>query len=173
MVTLDTGHASEREVHFEILERGDFSGYGEEAYIVVTNEYEWITLWEKHILLREPKEPLPSIDFSRSLVVCAFMGKCPTTGYSIDIKRIWTDGEQVFVEVVKCGPHEGFAVGEMITCPYVMALTEKTDMPFVFQVLDVGNGTAAMLAEFSSSAVMTLIVVLGCFAIFIKIKIKK
>jgi hypothetical protein len=41
------------------------------------------------------------------MVICAFMGQRPTTGYSIDIERIWTDGEKVFVEVVKRRPPEG------------------------------------------------------------------
>ncbi|MBS7621052.1 protease complex subunit PrcB family protein, partial [Candidatus Bathyarchaeota archaeon] len=48
------------------------------------------------------------------------MGQRPTTGYSIDVERIWTDGEHIFVEVVRRDPPEGFVVGEMITCPYVM-----------------------------------------------------
>ncbi|MEM3551520.1 MAG: protease complex subunit PrcB family protein [Candidatus Bathyarchaeia archaeon] len=165
--------ASGQECGFEILERGDVSGYFEEAYFVVETEADWIRVWERHTSIREPKEPPPKVDFSVKFVVCAFMGQCPTTGYSIDVERIWTDGEQVFVEVVKRGSREGFAVGLMITCPYVMVLVEKIDMPFVFQVTENVNGSEVMLAEFSSPAVATLITALGCFSIFIKIKIKK
>lgn len=39
---LNGGYASEsQEVKFEIIESGDISGYGEEAYFVVRTESEW------------------------------------------------------------------------------------------------------------------------------------
>jgi hypothetical protein len=126
----------EKEIAFQILEKGDVSGCCEEEYIIVWNEDEWSGIWNRHTLIREPAEPPPEIDFSNFMVVCAFMGQRPTTGYSIDIERIWTDGEKVFVEVVKRRPPEGLVVCEMVTCPYVMALVERTEMHFVFHAVD-------------------------------------
>lgn len=165
-------HAYEQEIGFEILERGDCSGYGEEAYIVVKNDAEWITIWERHTLIREPQEPPPSVDFSVNFVVCAFMGRCPTTGYSIDVERIWTDGEQVFVKVVRRGPPDGFAVGEMITCPYVMVLVEKIDMPFVFHVNESEGGVEAVFSEFPSAVLPVIMFVFLCLMVFV-LKAKK
>ncbi|MEM0057605.1 MAG: protease complex subunit PrcB family protein [Candidatus Bathyarchaeia archaeon] len=124
-------------------------------------------VWERHTLIFEPMEPPPSIDFSRNIVVCAFMGQCPTTGYSIDVERIWTDGEQVFVEVVKRGPAEGFAVGQMITCPYVMILVEKTGMPFVFNIID-EEVPKYVLTEFFSLALW--ITLLAAFVVVLVLK---
>lgn len=145
-------YASVRVVKFEILEKGDFSGYCEEAYFVVKAEDDWIEVWERHTLVREPKEPPPSIDFSVNFVVCAFLGQCPTAGYSMDINRIWTDGERVFVEVVKHSPPDGFAVALMITYPYVLVLVERIDMAFVFCVINRdGDIVEHVLAEFPSA----------------------
>ncbi|MEM2691266.1 MAG: protease complex subunit PrcB family protein [Candidatus Bathyarchaeia archaeon] len=159
--------ALEREIEFGILEKGDISGYCEEAYFVVENEADWVRVWERHTLIFEPREPPPSIDFSRNIVVCAFMGQCPTTGYSIDVERIWTDGKQVFVEVVKRGLPESFAVGQMITCPYVMILVEKTGMPFVFNIIN-EDVPKYVLTEFFSLALW--ITLLAAFVVVLVLK---
>ncbi|MEM2739091.1 MAG: protease complex subunit PrcB family protein [Candidatus Bathyarchaeia archaeon] len=152
--------ASEQEISFEILEMGDYSGYGEEAYIVVRDEDEWINLWERHTIIREPQEFPPYIDFSRSIVICAFMGKRSTTGYSIFIERVWTDGEHVFVEVAKRGPPEGFATNQMVTYPYIMAVMERVDMPFVFRVVEEdGKMSEYILTEYGAALFQSFLLV--------------
>ncbi|MBS7636939.1 protease complex subunit PrcB family protein [Candidatus Bathyarchaeota archaeon] len=132
-----------------------------------------MNVWERHTLIRVPQESPPSIDFSKKLVVCAFMGQRPTTGYSIYVERIWTDGEHIFVEVVRRGPPEGFVVGEMITCPYVMVLIEKTDMPFVFHVVDEnGDRVKTIFSEFPSTGLAITVISFLCLTAFM-LKIKK
>jgi len=155
-----SGYSYEKEIAFEIMEKGDISGCCEEKYIVVGNEDEWSEVWKRHTFMREPAEPPPEIDFSKFMVVCAFMGRRPTTGYSVDIGRIWTDGEKVFVDVVKYCPPEGLVVCEMLTCPYVMVLVERMDMPFVFQVIDENGGTEYVVSEFPLAKFAFLLFVL-------------
>lgn len=172
MFVLGNVCASEQEIGFEILERGDCSGYSEEAYIVVKTESEWITIWERHTLIRVPQESPPYIDFSRSFVVCTFMGRCPTTGYFIDIERVWTDGEHVFVKVTKHGPPEGFLTNPMITCPYIMILMEKVDMPFVFCVVgEDGETREHILTEYPQnffSSVLFIFLLLVAVALIVR-----
>ncbi len=165
--------ASEQEIEFKIFDKGDVSGYCEEAYFVVKNEADWVRVWEKHTFIREPKELPLAVDFSVNFVVCAFMGQRPTTGYSIDVERVWTDGKHVFVEVLKRRPPKGFAVDEMITCPYVMVLIQKTDMPFVFHVVDEnGDGVETIFSEFPSTGLAIMVLSLLCLMVFM-LKIKK
>lgn len=161
--------ASDQEIEFKILEKGDVSGYCEEAYFVVKNVADWVIVWERHTSIREPKEPPPSINFSANFVVCAFMGQRPTTCYSIDVDRIWTNGELVFVEIVKHVPHKGFATGQIITYPYVMVLMEKTDMSFVFNITD-EEVPKSIVTEFSSSALWIILIVV--FMMFLVLKAK-
>jgi len=165
--------AAEQEIEFEILDVGDVSGYGEEAYLVVKSEDEWENVWKKHTSVCEPQEQPPEVDFAKNFVVCAFMGMRLTTGYSINVERVWTDGENVFVEVVKRCPPEGLVVCEMVTCPYVMVLMERMDMPFVFQVVDENGETAEyVLGEFPSAKFAFLIFAFLLAAAF-TLKIKK
>ena len=134
---LKIGDASEnRDVEFEIIDFGDISGYGEEMYIVIENEVEWAEIWEKHTILYETPPQYPKIDFSRFTVICAFMGRCSTTGYCISIERIWANVERIHIEVTKSSPPKDFIVACMLTYPYVFASLEKTDLDFVFNVTE-------------------------------------
>ena len=138
-------------MHFKFWRKATLAGVVKKNILLLWNEDEWSGIWKRHTLIREPAEPPPEIDFSNFMVVCAFMGQRPTTGYSIDIERIWTDGEKVFVEVVKRRPPEGLVVCEMVTCPYVMVLVERTEMHSVFQVVDENGETSEYVtSEFPS-----------------------
>jgi hypothetical protein len=97
----------------------------------------------------------------------------PTTGYSINVERIWTDGENVFVEVVKRCPPEGWVVCEMVTCPYVMVLVERTEMPFVFQVVDEKGETSDYVMSELPSAEFALLIFVFLLAAAVTLKIKK
>ncbi|MEM2280604.1 MAG: protease complex subunit PrcB family protein [Candidatus Bathyarchaeia archaeon] len=174
MFALGCGRASGQEIKFEILEKGDCSGYCEEAYIVVKTEAEWVKIWERHTFIRMPHEPPPCINFSRSLVVCAFMGKRPTTGYSINIERVWTDGEHVYVKVVKQSPYEGLVTCQMVTCPYVMILMEKMDIPFVFWIVDENGETGKhKLTEYSPAVLSGIMLTLLLMTTLIVKKLRR
>jgi len=165
--------AAEQEIKFEILDMGDVSGYGEETYLVVKSEDEWENVWKKHTSVCEPQEQPPEVDFAKNFVICAFMGMRPTTGYSINVERIWTDGEKVFVEVVKRRPPEGLVVCEMVTCPYVMVLVERTEMHFVFQVVDENGETSDYVMSEFPSAKFTLLIFVFLLSAAVTLKIKK
>ncbi|RLI41210.1 hypothetical protein DRO69_11865 [Candidatus Bathyarchaeota archaeon] len=157
-----------REVEFNIIDSGDISGYLGEAYFVVRTEDEWESLWEIHTAPQLHPPKIPEVDFLNNVVVCAFMGKRPTLGYSISIEKIWTDGERVHVEVIKCSPPEDFALAEVITCPYVIVSMETTDLDFVFHVIEDGKIVDYVLPEFSGTAYMLLIIFLSVALVALK-----
>lgn len=127
--------STEQDVQFKVIDWGDRSGYTEETYLIVRTEAEWAKAWEKHTALHIPKTQHPKIIFSRNIVICAFMGKCPTTGYSISVERIWTDGERIHVEIAKYSPPKN-AIGQVVTHPYVFTSLERTDLEVVFRVTE-------------------------------------
>jgi len=128
--------STEQDVQFRVIDWGHQSGYLEETYLIVRNEAEWAKVWEKHIALCIPKTQYPKIVFSKNMVICAFMGNRPTTGYSISVERIWTDGERIHVEIAKCSPPKDAIVGQVLTHPYVFTSIERTDLEVVFRVTE-------------------------------------
>jgi hypothetical protein len=125
-----------QDVEFEVVDWGDQSGYNEETYLVVKTEAEWAKVWAKHTAPHMPTTPYPEINFSKDMVICAFMGKRPTTGYSISVRRIWAEEERIHVEIAKSDPPENLMVSEIITCPYVFASLERTDLELIFTITE-------------------------------------
>ena len=170
------GQASEnQDVEFEIIEFGNVSGYGKEMYAFIDTEAEWAEIWEKHTILHDPPPLYPKIDFSKFTVICAFMGRCSTTGYSISIERIWANEERIHVEITKSSPPKDFVVAHMLTYPYVFASLEKTDLDFVFNVTE-EDGTIIeyFLPEFSTTMfTLTAFVALSVIIVILAHRVQK
>lgn len=175
-LVLKIGQASEiRDVEFEVIGFGDVSGYGEEMYIIIKTEAEWAEIWEKHKILYNSPSLCPKIDFSRSTVICAFMGRRSTTGYSLSIERIWANEKRIHVEITKSSPPKDFVVGYMLTYPYVFASLEKTDLDFVFDVTEEDGTTIEyVLPEFSTTVfTLTAFVTLSAIMMVLTRKVQK
>lgn len=155
-------HASEpQELDFEVIAWGDQSGYVEETFLVARTEAEWAAIWEKHTLIDMPSVPYPEIPFSEKMVVCAFMGRCPTTGYSISIEGIWLEVDNVRVELVKHNPRNQSLVAQMLTHPYVFASLKNTDAPVIFDASEeTGINQQPLIPElyFSTATLATFLV---------------
>jgi len=135
-VVIEGSQAStKQDVEFEVVDWGDQSGYSEETYLVVKTEAEWAEVWAKHTAPHVPI-PCPEINFSKNMVICAFMGERRTTGYSISVRRIWTDGERVHVEIAKYSPPKDAIVGQALTYPCVFASLERTDLELIFTITE-------------------------------------
>ncbi len=164
-----------REIEFEVVDHGDLSGFSkEELYLVVKSEAEWESLWQKHTTLCLPPKPYPRIDFSKEMVICAFMGERPTAGYSISIKKIWDDGEVIQAEVIKSNPPEGVLVAQIRTCPYVFISLETTDKELVLHVTEEDwTNVEHILPEFSMSGfLLVLLLMISTFLIVLKTRLQ-
>jgi hypothetical protein len=155
---LKTGQATENQsIEFNIIGFGDISGYAEETYVIIETEAEWAEMWKKHTITYGPS-PSPEIDFSKHSVICAFMGRRSTTGYSISIERIWANGEKIHVEIIKSDPPKDFLVSYMLTHPFVFASIEKTSLDFVFEITEEdGTITEYVLPEFTPTIIVTMV----------------
>ena len=148
------------EVEFQIIDEGYLSGYGEESYLVIRDETEWTDVWERHSRTLMPT-PCPEIDFSKNMVICAFMGERRTTGYSISIEKIYVEDEKLYVIVVKHHPPPNADVGQAITYPYIIVSLERLDLEVVFK----SNGQ--VLLEFPTGTSMLFILIAITVAIVI------
>jgi len=156
-----------QDLEFEVLASGDISGYTEETYIIARTEVEWEEILENHSApILYPEEwiefwenhsaPVPStlhnldIDFSKKMIICAFMGEHLTAGYSISVESIWVD-DTMHVDIVTWSPSEDLVVAQVITYPYVFASVERNDMNIVFEVTEEdGSKVEYVLSEMSA-----------------------
>ncbi len=148
-------HASElQELDFEVIAWGDQSGYVEETFLVARTEAEWTAIWERHSPVDMSSSPYPEIDFSENMVICAFMGRCPTAGYSVSIEEIWLELDHIRVELVSRSPRNQTLVAQVITYPYIFALLEFSDVPVIFDMsVESGMNQQPLIPELYSSTV--------------------
>jgi hypothetical protein len=60
------------------IDKGDQSNIDTRREVVVRTAADWQKLWQQH----SPDRPMPSVDFSKEMVVGVFLGSRPTAGSS-------------------------------------------------------------------------------------------
>ncbi|MEW6295926.1 MAG: DUF4382 domain-containing protein [Candidatus Diapherotrites archaeon] len=123
-----------KEIDFETIEKGYNSGYKTAENLVVKDNSAWQAAWSKVKEGVSPAPELPSVDFSKEMVIAVFMGEQSTGGYSIEIDDLREQGNsiRVFVEESSPGPDE--VVTLALTQPYHIVRTYLTDKNIEFVV---------------------------------------
>lgn len=95
------------------LTKSDLSGIDHARQVVVQTAAEWSALWKAHASER----PIPAVDFSTNAVLAVFLGSRPTSGYSIEIRRITAGPDAVTVEYVEQQPDPQTITAQILTAP--------------------------------------------------------
>ncbi len=75
---------------------------------------------------------LRKIDFSKQMIIAVFQGQKPSGGYSIAITKLSRDDKRLEVFVEEKSPGSGCFTTQVITQPYHLIVTEKSDRKVVF-----------------------------------------
>jgi len=103
--------------------RGPFSystGLTESARIVVRDSGTWANLWGQIWERHSPTPALPSVDFSRDMLIVAAMGTRSSGGYAIHIDSVYQRSQDFEVVIRKVSPGAN--------CIVTAALTQPTDI---------------------------------------------
>lgn len=92
---------------------------------VIRTESEWEAFWAEAHANRTGTEPAPEVDFDRSMVVLATMGRRSTGGHSIDIAGVYATAGGIVTEVIETEPGEGCVVTQAMTAPAVAVSVER------------------------------------------------
>jgi len=74
----------------------------------------WKQLWQQH----SPDRPLPAVDFTKEMVVGAFMGSRPSAGYTLEIVSAIEASGTLVVRYREASPSRGTMTAQVITSPY-------------------------------------------------------
>jgi len=81
-----------------------YSGLNDQQRIVVRDQTQWKEIWQQIWKRASPTPDLPSIDFSREMVIVASMGNKPTGGYNILIDAASESGGGINVVIKSVSP---------------------------------------------------------------------
>lgn len=93
-------------------------GLMEPARLLIRDPRQFADVWAKAWSGMPPMPPLPSVDFTSSVVIVVAMGGQATGGYAIEVKRITAEGDRLIVNVESVMPGAGCAVTLMLTQPF-------------------------------------------------------
>jgi hypothetical protein len=97
-----------------------FSGFTDSARIVVRDSATWRETWQTIHRPFIPPPPVPSIDFSREMVLVAALGARPSEGYEIVFENVREDTVGLEVDILVSEPARG--------CPVAAAMTQPVDL---------------------------------------------
>lgn len=104
--------------------------------VVVHNEREWRDLWSRIWKRQRAIPPLPTVDFSREMLVVAAMGERPTGAYAIRIDDVVDKGEELVTTVTRVSPGSRCGAGAVLTSPMDIVRVSSRSKPTRWIVRD-------------------------------------
>jgi hypothetical protein len=106
---------------FKVVAEGQASSIEEPREVIVRTAAEWKALWEQH----SPGQKLPTIDFTKSMVVGIFLGTRNTGGYRVVIQDVTSGHPDAVVTWREEAPGPGLLVTQALTAPFQIVTFDK------------------------------------------------
>jgi hypothetical protein len=118
-------------ISFNKVASSAMSGHRERKIYVIREENEW-DLLQKIVHIR-----LPEVDFTQYMVIAAFQGEKPTSGYSIEITDIVEYPHYVKVYITETSPRPDEMVIMVLTQPTHIVKLEHIDKEIIFELEEI------------------------------------
>ncbi len=106
---------------WEELVRGDqATGFDEPSFLIVADQGDLLSLWNRAYGSRLSIPPVPTIDFARETVIAVFLGTRPTSGYGVEIQDLRLEDGDLFIDMREVKPPPDSLTAQVITSPWVM-----------------------------------------------------
>ena len=106
---------------FTEVAKGNASNQQDARQVTVRTAAEWSTLWKQHA----PTTKMPTVDFSKQMVVGIFLGTKPSDGHQVEIVGVRTQEKDLIVEYVQRQPGRGTMAAQILTEPYHLVAVAK------------------------------------------------
>jgi hypothetical protein len=120
-----------------------YSGFVDSSHVVLRDSVTWRRVWQRLNSPFIPPPPLPSVDFSREMVIVTAMGARPSAGYDVVIEGADLDSTGIEVAVRRTTPGRGCPVAAVITQPVDLARLPASERPVRFRERSVTTSCGA------------------------------
>ena len=118
---------------FEEIDKDYYAGIKQEINYVIYDEDEWLNIWNLTTKDQIPQPIAPKIDFSKNIVIAAFLGGRSNRGYGIEIMNITEYNGRIVVAIRKLSPKQGEIVLGTASSPYQIVKVDRINKPFIFE----------------------------------------
>lgn len=128
-VDADAFEPPEQEVVWEVLAQGSQAVGSAPGYLMITDEAEFLTVWNRANGAQLTVPPLPDVNFERETVLAVFLGQKPTGGYGVEVQRISLDERELYVDLLEREPGAGAITTQALTSPWIMIRVLRAGVP--------------------------------------------
>ena len=125
-------------VYYKILEEKNHASFinTKPSILVFTDLYEYEIFYKTIHIDRGPVHAPPEVDFTENMVIFLSYGEKRTSGFSIEIRKLYTRGSTIVIRAVLRSPPDGSFLAQVITHPYVL-----------FQTANIGYKRVELIGE--------------------------
>lgn len=129
-------NAVNQQVEFKSLEIGYDSGIKEFSKRLAKTDKEFSSLYIEHLTSQKNVNAtvFPKVDFKNEMVAGIFLGERPSSGYTLDIKRVVKTDSQIIIEASETPPTKDSNITSIITAPYQFITLPQSDLPVKFDI---------------------------------------
>lgn len=112
---------AQQQATFNTVQKGQVSPYTTDLapqISVLRNEVQWTTFWDLLHMGYTGKPPLPSVNFSESVVIAVVDTSRPSGGYSVAITKVEATKSGITVHASAVGPGQDCGVTLALTQPF-------------------------------------------------------
>jgi hypothetical protein len=102
------------------------SGVVDSTRSVITDNTAFSALWAQAFRFVSEAPPVPTIDFTREMLIAASLGTRPSGGYSITVDSVTSGGSELAIFVSAIAPGSTCAVTGALTHPVVIVAIPRT-----------------------------------------------
>lgn len=109
-----------------------YTGLAQRERTVIRDAQAWSRFWRQAHANVMPRPPVPSIDFTRNIVVAAAMGTRNNGGFGIEIERVYAVGDDLHVVVEERSPAPNCITTQALTAPVAAVRIPRVGAPVSF-----------------------------------------
>ena len=117
---------------FEKIDKEYYCGHDTAAEYVIKDLSAWQDLWNQTNLNKSSQPPIPKIDFSKEMILGAYLGQRSSGGYDIEISKVQEKDNCLEVYIKESTPNPLMIVSGGLTQPYHLVKTAVTDKEVKF-----------------------------------------
>ena len=109
-------------VEYRILEEENHASFMDTgpSILVFTDHHEYEVFYKTIHIDREPVPVPPEADFTGNIVIFLSYGEKRTSGFSIEIRKLYTRGNALVIRAVLRSPPDDSFLSQVITQPYLI-----------------------------------------------------
>lgn len=115
------------------LGMGQQSGVQKPERVVVRSQPEWEALWKRSAPSKSQAGAAPKVDWSKEMVLAAFLGSRSTGGYGVQIVEARQVNGKLEVRAEERRPQPGGFVTQAFTAPFHIVAVPKSALPVVWK----------------------------------------